>query len=68
MTVVDHDAMRWSKTAREEHERFMAESEARWREARAAAEEREREWAQLVRAVAELQARRGFWSRVFGLR
>jgi hypothetical protein len=68
LNVVDQDTTRWSKTARERHEQFMAESEARWREVRLAAEAREREWVQLVQAVAELQARRGFWSRVFGLR
>ena len=65
---MDQEGVPWGKAAREEHERFMADHDARWAEVDEAIDAHQRAWVQLVRAVAELQTRRrGYWRRVFGL-
>ena len=57
-----------TEAAQARYESFMADLEAGRRDVDEAIAAHERAWAQLVRAVAELQARRGFWSRLFGVR
>ena len=64
---MEDESVPWGKAAREEHERFMADHDARWAKVYEAIELRQREWVRLAQVVAELQARRGYWRRLFGL-